>query len=109
MFRPTAQLQLCFGLSSIVLSFGCCWSLISGAWVKVSIAGANISVNQKLEKVEKIATDLTDTATQLKSEPSVSPLKLKAIEQELRQVESEINRAENKVEQELDELIKTDY
>lgn len=105
MGRLTAELQFCLGISSIILSLGSAWSLGTGGWVKISVAGANISVNQKLEAVEKITADLTDTATQLKAEPGVSSLKIEAIEQELATVNSSINRTGNSVERELDKLI----
>lgn len=108
MFQPVKELQFCFGLSCVLLSVGGCWSMISGSVVNLSIAGAKLSVNQKLEKVERITQALEQSTQQLKSEPSVSKLKLKAIEQELKTVDRDIQREEKAIADELDHFIDGD-
>ena len=79
--------------------------MISGAIVKVNVAGSNISVNSKLEKSEKIIEDLTETTEQLKSEASVSPLKILAIQKELEAIDSDIDDTEAEVREDLTDLI----
>lgn len=84
------------------------WSAISGSQVKVKAAGVNFSVNEKLEAVETIHKQLTETATQLKSEPSVSPIKIRGIEAELRKAELEIEDTESQITEDLNNLVDPD-
>lgn len=105
MFRPTPFSQNCGGLAALILACSASWSMVSGAIVKGSIAGANFSVNEKLKVIEKVTEELSETTSQLKNEPGVSSLKLHAIERELEQTKSDINEAESEVKSELEELI----
>lgn len=105
MFSPTQTLQACIGIASIILSIGGTWSMISGSIVKFEVAGANFSVNEKLEKVEKVAKELENTTNQLRNEPGVSPIKLEALEAELKQTKSEIESTETEVRDDLDKLV----
>ena len=105
MFRPTYELQLCAGVSMILLSGGGAWSMVSGAFVQFRVAGANFSVNQKLEQVESIAQTLGETTTQLKQEPKVNRLRLREVELQLQAIEPAILQAESEIHQELDSLV----
>ena len=106
MFRPTERLQSCLGVSLVILSIGGTWSMMSGSIVKFQIAGANFSVNEKLKVIEKVTEELSETTTELRNQPGVSPLKLKAIEAELEQTQSDIDEAESEIESELEQLVK---
>ena len=79
--------------------------MVSGALVKINVAGTNISVNEKLQRVQGIAKDLEQSASQLKLEPGVSPIKIEALEAELEQVESEIEATERELEADLKQLV----
>lgn len=95
----------CVGLSILILSAGGCYSMISGALVKINVAGTNISVNEKLQRVDKIAGVLEASTEQLKNEPGVSPLKIQAIEAELESVETDISATEKEIERDLKQLV----
>ena len=101
----TSFCQNCGGISAIVLAFGATWSMISGAVVKGSVAGANFSVNEKLQQIENVANDLEQTTFQLRQEPGVSRLKLRAIERDLAQAKDEIDITESHIEHDLEELV----
>ena len=79
--------------------------MIVGSVVKISVAGANFSVNERLEKTKEITEALTQTTDALKNEPGVSRLKINAIEQELEAVDRAIDRAGKKTEADLEGLI----
>lgn len=97
--------QNCGGASAVILAVGATWSMISGAVVRGSVAGANFSVNEKLQRVDRIARELNESAEQLKLEPGVSPLKIQAIETELQQVETEIEATEQEIDRNLKQLV----
>lgn len=105
MFNMTERLQTCIGYSLIILSIGGTWSMMTGSIVKFQVAGANFSVNEKLKQVENVAMDLEQTTLQLKDEPGVSRLKLRAIEREIEQVQSEIETTESHIEHDLEKLV----
>ena len=105
MFRPTYELQLCAGASMVLLSCGGAWSMVSGAVVQFRVAGANFSVNQKLEQVESITEVLEQTTTQLKQEPKVNHQRLREVELQLQAIEPEITKTELEIHQELDSLV----
>lgn len=107
-FQPSQTLQFLIGLSFSLLSFGGMWSMIRGSNFKVQVAGANLSVNQRLEDVEKIKESLDDTVTQLKAEPTVSSIKIEAYEKELEKAETEILDTEARIEEDLKDLIDDD-
>lgn len=96
--------QKCIGVSIVILSLAGSYSMATGAFVKINVAGTNISVNEKLQRVDKIARDLESSTEMLKQEPTVSPLKIKAIEAELKQVESDIERTEADIDRDLKQL-----
>lgn len=100
----TPFFQGCGGISMILLSLAGAYSMATGALVKINVAGTNISVNEKLQRVNKIAQDLEASTEQLKHEPSVSRLKLRAIERELEQVESDIERTEADLDRDLTDI-----
>lgn len=104
MFTPTNFLQNCTGISIIVLSIGGTWALGAGAWVQVSVGKANISVSRKLQKVEQVARKVEDTVEDLKNEPSVSPLKVKGLEAELKDAEAIAVETEAEIEQDLENI-----
>lgn len=104
MFQPVKELQWCVGASMVFLSLGGAWSMVSGSVVQFRVAGANFSVNQKLEKVEKIKQSLENTTTELKQQPGVSRRQIQRIEQQLQSVEPEIDLTEDEIHQDLDEL-----
>ena len=54
--------------------------MMTGSIVKFQVAGANFSVNEKLKQVENVAEILEQTTNQLKFQPEISRLKLKAPE-----------------------------
>ena len=93
----------------VILSLAGSWSMVSGAIVKINVAGTNISVNEKLQRVERITQDLEESTQQLKLEPGVSSMKIRAIERELEAVNEEIDSTETELEQDLDELVERDY
>lgn len=105
MIRSTPFFQNCLGVSAIVISLGGAWSMISGAMVKVSVAGTYFSVNEKLRTVEKVADELTETAKQLKAEPGASHLKLQVLEQELKFSEQQIEDTDAQINYEMERLI----
>lgn len=107
--KPTNELQLCIGGSMLLVSIGICCALLSGSVVRLNVAGANLSVNQKLEQVEKIKESLQQSTQELRQEPSVSKLKIEAIERELEAVDESIQTEEKAIADELDRFVETDY
>ena len=101
----TEFFQNCGGVSMVILSLAGSWSMVSGAIVKINVAGTNISVNEKLQRVERITQDLEESTQQLKLEPGVSPLKIEAIERELEAVNEEIDSTELQLSDDLDKLV----
>lgn len=97
--------QQCIGVSIVILSAGGTYSMISGALVKINVAGTNISVNEKLQRVDKIARDLEQSADLLKQEPTVSKLKIRAIEKELEAVETDIEASQQQLQDDLKQLV----
>ena len=108
MFKPTDRLQACVGTSIVLVSIGVCISLITGSVVDFSVAGAKLSVNRKLERVEKITEALEQSTEQLKQEPSVSKVKLEVIEQDIRRIDRAIEQEEKAIADELDRFIEND-
>ncbi|MEO1341486.1 MAG: hypothetical protein AAFV28_10185, partial [Cyanobacteria bacterium J06635_13] len=80
------------------------WSMVSGSVVQFRIAGANFSVNRKLERVTEAKEILEDTTTELKRQPGVSRRQIQRIEKQLQSVEPEIEATEDEIHQDLDEL-----
>ena len=103
MFRPSYTLQNLLGLAAIIMSFGVSGSLLMGAVVNFNVAGANISINRKLQKAEEVIEKAENTVEQLETEPSVSPLKVKGLKAELREAKSIANRTEKEIEEYLEE------
>lgn len=97
--------QNCGGASFIILSVGATWSMVSGAVVRGSVAGANFSVNEKLQRVDKIARELEESAEQLRFEKGVSSLKIEALQTELDQVERDIKQQAQEIESDLTQLV----
>lgn len=98
-------LQNCLGISAIVVAIGSSWSMISGAMVKVSVAGTYFSVNEKLQVIEKVTDNLSQTAKQLKAEPGASHLKLQVLEQDLKLSGQQIEDTEAQINRNLEQLI----
>lgn len=82
--------------------------MIRGANVRVSVAGANLSVNEKLQEVKEIKDKVGSAVEQLKAEPSVSRIKIRAIEHELEEAESKINDTDARIEGDLEGLTEED-
>lgn len=101
----TPFFQKCSGISMVVLSVAGAYSMATGAMVKINVAGTNISVNEKLQRVQGIAKDLEQSAEQLKLESGVSPIKIEAIEAELEQVESALEATEKELEADLKQIV----
>ena len=108
MMRFTPEFQLCLGVSSIIVSLCGGLAMLGGAFVDVSVGNANLSVNRQLQEVAEIKQKVDDTVNSLKSEPSVSPLKIEALEQELKAVDRQIDRNEKTTEEQLDRLREND-
>ena len=102
MFTPTDFLQGSVGCSLFILSIGASWSMISGAVFDASIAGAKVSINQKLQEVDRVAQVVRNEAQSLKKEPMASKLTLEAIEKNLEIVDREIEKEEKAIERDLD-------
>lgn len=105
MFRPSNTLQNCFGFSSVVLSVGLTGALLTGAYVKINVAGTNILVNSKLQEVEKIKQEFKETIEDSSTIPTVPKRKIRAIEKKLEDVEADIDRQKEKVEEDLENLV----
>ena len=104
MFRPNHELQICAGLSMVLLSIGGSWSMVSGSVVQFRIAGANFSVNEKLERVEEAKEILEDVTTELKRDPKSNRRRIQKAEQQLQLATPPIDETETKIQQDLDEL-----
>lgn len=102
MFQPTEKLQSRIGDSLLVATTAIAISLLTGAVIDFSIAGANLSVNRKLQQVEKVKEKVENTVVELKNEPSVSRLKIQGLEAELEQAEVIVDDTEKAIEDDLD-------
>lgn len=104
MFRPNWELQLCIGISMVLLSTGGAWSMVSGAWVEFRAAGIIFSVNRKLERVDIAEDYVKDSVTELKQEPKVDRQKIRAAEQQLQLAEPIIEDAKTEIQHDLEKL-----
>ena len=94
MFRLDPWLQICADVSMIFFSFGGAWSMVSGSVVQFRVAGANFSVNEKLERVEEAKEILEDVTTELKREPKSNRRRIQKAEQQLQLAAPPINEVE---------------
>jgi len=104
MFEPDPRFQLCAGISMVLLSFGGTWSMITGAVVQFRVAGANFSVNQKLDRVQEATSILEDVTDELSQEPKVNRQKIARAEEQLQLAMPKIEETETQVQHDLDEL-----
>ena len=99
------DLQKCLGLSAIVVALATSLSILTGAYVELSVGNANLSVNRKLEKAEVVLDKAENIVDELKQEPTVSQQKIRGLENELRQGKALADKTEMEIEEDLDRYV----
>jgi len=103
MWKPNETLQTCLGISCILLSFGASWGMVTGAVVKMKVAGADFSINEKAQAVSEALNYAEDAIDVTKPATRVNRHKLRQAQlklEEARQIELQRQREDSGIPEE---------
>ena len=108
MIKPSEDLQRCFGVSAVLLSFGAMWGMISGATVRGRMAGAVFSINDSVEAVDSAVDLVEDAVDAIAPHPDVPKSKINQAKSKLRKARKIEEEAQQNISEDMTEMYEED-